>query len=83
VAGVMHQQHLLLASTSRGADLVNLTLQMAASFLVAFASYHLFEKHFLKLKRFFGPEPKPELPVVFPVSAGLYVIDSKLCRVGR
>jgi peptidoglycan/LPS O-acetylase OafA/YrhL len=82
VAGVMHQQHLLLTSTSRGADLVNLLLQISVSFLIALVSYHLFEKHFLKLKRFFGPQPKPKLPAVFPTAALVYVNNAKLSRVG-
>jgi peptidoglycan/LPS O-acetylase OafA/YrhL len=33
-------------------------LASAASFAIAFASYHLFEKHLLKLKRFFESRPK-------------------------
>jgi peptidoglycan/LPS O-acetylase OafA/YrhL len=82
VAGVMHQQHLLLASTSRRTDLMNLVLQLAVSFLVAVTSYHLFEKHFLRLKRFFGPEPKPELPVLFPAVERDYVNNSQLSQVG-
>jgi peptidoglycan/LPS O-acetylase OafA/YrhL len=32
---------------------------LGISYLLAFCSYHLLEKHFLRLKRRFEPRPKP------------------------
>jgi peptidoglycan/LPS O-acetylase OafA/YrhL len=34
-------------------------LAMAGSYVLAFASYHLWEKHFLKLKQSFESQPAP------------------------
>lgn len=36
-------------------------LAISASFLLAFASWHLYEKHFIKLKKFFEYDGKHEL----------------------
>jgi peptidoglycan/LPS O-acetylase OafA/YrhL len=34
----------------------------AASYVLALASYHGYEKHFLALKRYFVPGPRPDPP---------------------
>jgi peptidoglycan/LPS O-acetylase OafA/YrhL len=34
-------------------------VSIAATFVAAWASYHLYEKHFLKMKRFFRTRPVP------------------------
>ena len=63
VAALLHEHHLLFTSANRFADLLNLTIEMACSFVVALLSYHLFEQRFLRLKRFYGTGRATRNPV--------------------
>jgi peptidoglycan/LPS O-acetylase OafA/YrhL len=44
-----------------GAQIIFCVLSITASFLLAFASWHLYEKHFIKLKKIFEYDSKHEL----------------------
>jgi peptidoglycan/LPS O-acetylase OafA/YrhL len=49
------------------AVVVHTILAVAISSLLAFASWHLYEKHFLKLKRYFAPKRREAAPVPLPL----------------
>jgi peptidoglycan/LPS O-acetylase OafA/YrhL len=40
----------------------HMALGFTVSLALAWLSYHLYEKHFLRLKRFFAPDPRPPCP---------------------
>jgi len=44
------------------ADMIFFSSMIIITYLVAFISYNAYEKHFLRLKRFFGGDQKPKIP---------------------
>jgi peptidoglycan/LPS O-acetylase OafA/YrhL len=42
-----------------GGQMLFYAVSIAATFVAAWASYHLYEKHFLKMKQFFRMRPVP------------------------
>jgi peptidoglycan/LPS O-acetylase OafA/YrhL len=63
------------------ADMLFFFLMIVLTYLVAFISYNVYEKHFLRLKRFFGGDQsrKPNIPGI----QNTVVVQDNYCELAR
>ena len=63
------------------ADMIFFFLMIVVTYLVAFISYNAYEKHFLRLKRFFGGDQSREATT--PHVQNAVVVRDSYCELGR